>query len=856
MRFAVRQAVRFALCLCAVFSAAAAAPVGKFVEKHCLECHDADMKKGNLDLSALTLNLNEGTNFSAWVGIHDRVASGEMPPAKKARPAPAELKGFTNYLSKALLEKDQARVASEGRATKRRMNRFEYEATLRDLFSLPYLEVRNFLPEDRESHLFNKIGDALDVSHVQMARYLTAGEFALRQALAPQVERPEIKTNRLYTMEEWSFFGSITLEGPLVRRSFPLEGLTLLTNIMAQKPPQMPKTQDPERRGQEALAVVVSTYEPTEIRFGTFRAPISGRYKLIFSGYAIQMAADYKSVSRARRSEPVTIYAETPPNNLRKLGTFDFGAEPTVASIDAYLLAGETIRPDAARLHRSRPPDHKNPDAGPDGMPGVAFQWMETQGPFFDEWPQPGHNLLFGALPLEQSETTKEEPKRRRPRAPLKTYKVSVASENPEKDAERLMRQFMARAYRGPVDEADVQRFLGVVKSALAKGHSFTEAMMAGYTGVLSSPGFLYFRDEPGRLESLALAERLSYFLWNSAPDAELRAVAAKGDLRKPKILRAQTERLLNDPRSRQFVNAFLDYWLDLRAVSGVAPDEMLYPDYQLDDYLAESMVEETQLFFSELLQRNLGVTNLVSADFAILNERMAKHYGIGGVEGAQFRKVSLPKESVRGGLLTEASVLKVTSNGTSTSPVKRGAWIMTRLIGRPPPPPPEAVPAVEPDIRGATTIREQLAKHRNEETCNACHRHIDPAGFALESFDVMGGWRDRYRSIGGPEKVKGIGHNGNNFHYSLGPNVDATGELPDGRKFADVRQLKQCLADEPEQLARNMVQQLTVYATGAPMRFADRPIVAKMLADTRARGYGLRDLIHEVVQSELFLNK
>jgi hypothetical protein len=388
------------------------------------------------------------------------------------------------------------------------------------------------------------------------------------------------------------------------------------------------------------------------------------------------------------------------------------------------------------------------------------------------------------------------------------------------------------------------------------KGYSFTESMIAAYTAVLSSPGFLYFQGNQGKLNDVALAERLSYFLWNSAPDKELRDFAADNQLHKRSILRAETERMLNDPRSRQFINAFLDYWLDLRAISGAAPDEELYPDYQLDDYLAESMIDETQLFFGELLKKNLHITNIVSSDFAILNERMAAHYKIPDVTGVEFRRVSLPKDSIRGGLLTEASVLKVTANGATTSPVKRGAWILTRIIGQPPTPPPPGTPALEPDIRGATTIREQFAKHRADPSCNSCHRSIDPPGLALENFDVMGGWRERYRTVGGSEKVKGIGHNGNYFHFSLGKNVDASGELPDGRKFEDVRQLKQCLASDPDQLARNLAQQLTIYATGAPIGFADRPIINKILAENRKNGYGVRDLIHQIVQSELFLNK
>ena len=847
-----------ALCVTLAASRASAGALrpdlGKFVEKQCFECHDADTKKGNLDLTSLKLELTNAPNFSAWTSIHDRVAKGEMPPKKKARPAPAEVRGFTNSLSSMLLATDRAQVAAEGRATQRRLNRYEYEETLRDLLSLPYLEVKAFLPEDSESHGFNKIGDALDVSHVQLARYLSAADFALRQSMAAQVTRPEPTTNRFYTWEQYEFFGAIKLEGPLNRRTFPLIGLDLQRSLMAEEKPRMPKTTDPERRNKEAMAVVVSTYEPTEIRYGGFRAPMAGRYRLKFSGYSVWMGPTFTNVTASKRSEPVTIYAEIPPRSMRKVGSFDVNPEPTVCEMEVWLQAGETIRPDAARLFRSRPPNHKNPLAQADGMPGVAFSWMEVAGPMFEQWPPAGHRLMFDELAMADLppivKTNRGGVKRVMPGG------VQVSSKEPMQDAERLLRAFMKKAYREPVVEEDVQRFLGVIQGALKADHNFADAMIAGYTGVLSSPGFLYFHERPGRLDDRAIAERLSFFLWNAAPDEELRRLAEGGQLHRSKVLRQQTERLLDDPRSHRFVAAFLDYWLDLRTIAGTAADEQLYPEYQLDDLLTESMTSETQLFFTELLKRNLGVTNLVSSDFAMLNERLATHYGIPGVQGVALRPVKLPADSVRGGLLTEASVLKVTANGTSTSPIKRGAWIMTRVLGLPPPPPPTAVPAVDPDIRGATTIREQLAKHRTQESCNACHRNIDPAGFALESFDVMGAWRDRYRSVGAGDPVKGIGHNGNDFHFNLGPKVDPTGELPDGRPFKDVRELKQCLVRDDEQLARNLAQQLVVYATGAPIRFADRPEIAKILARTRPGGYGVRSLIQEIVLSDLFLNK
>jgi hypothetical protein len=578
---------------------------------------------------------------------------------------------------------------------------------------------------------------------------------------------------------------------------------------------------------------------------------MTGRYRLRASGYSFWMGPKFTQVSKGRRSEPVTLYADSDPRILRRLGSFDFGVEPTVCELEVDLLAGETIRPDAARLHRSRPPDHRNPLTEADGMPGVAFQWLEVEGPIFEQWPPAGHQALFGALPIK--DRPKAEGVSRRRQRPAG---VTVESAEPAIDAERLLRSFLGRAYRGTVAEADVARFATLVKGAMDTGSDFTEAMIAGYTAVLSSPSFLYLDEpKPGKLVDGALAERLSFFLWNAAPDAELRALAEKGRLQKPDVLRAQTERLLADPRSRQFIDAFLDYWLDLRGIAATAPDEQLYPDYQLDDLLVESMATETQVFFGELIRRNLGITNLVDSEFAMLNERLARHYGIEGIEGVGLRRVPLSRERVRGGLLTQASVLKVTANGTTTSPVKRGAWVMSRIIGRPPPPAPPSVPAVEPDIRGATTIREQLAKHRTQESCNACHRLIDPAGFALENFDVMGGWRTRYRASGG-DPVKGIGHNGNFFHFGLGPDVDASGELPDGRTFQDVRELKRLLVSDREQLARNLVRQFVVYATGAPVGFADRPEIEEILRANRRGDFPVRSLIHGVVQSDLFRNK
>jgi hypothetical protein len=303
-------------------------------------------------------------------------------------------------------------------------------------------------------------------------------------------------------------------------------------------------------------------------------------------------------------------------------------------------------------------------------------------------------------------------------------------------------------------------------------------------------------------------------------------------------------------------VDAFLDYWLDLRRIVATAPDSGLYSDYYLDDLLTESALEETQRFFAELLRSDLPARNLIASDFVMVNERLAAHYGLPPVSGVALRRTPLPKDSPRGGLLTQAAVLKVTANGTTTSPVLRGAWIMERVLGQNPPPPPPSVPAVEPDIRGAVTIRQQLEQHRTLETCNACHAKIDPAGFALENFDVMGGWRDRYRAEGEGAPEKGIAKSGQKFTFHLALPVDASGVLPDGRKFADVRELKSLLLADEKGIARNLARQLVTYATGAPVGFGDRAPVERALERAASSHYGVRSIIHEIVQSELFSQK
>jgi Protein of unknown function (DUF1592)/Protein of unknown function (DUF1588)/Protein of unknown function (DUF1585)/Protein of unknown function (DUF1587)/Protein of unknown function (DUF1595)/Planctomycete cytochrome C len=879
-----------------------------FTDRHCSSCHNDVDQEAGLDLTNLTFAPNDPANFLTWVKVHDRIQAGDMPPKEKRRPAAAELTPFVAGLADSLTAFEREKTALTGRATQRRLNRYEYENALRDLLQAPWLQIKSQLPEDGEAFRYNKVSRALDVSHVHMARYMSAADYAMRQAMSAQLDRPARVTKRYYARDEPALGRNFQLQefntSP-ERTNFPVLHSRGQPDVRAGRAPLTVGEAEPEIRNQEAIGKVASTFAD----FGgyswtQFRAPVAARFKIRFSGYTIWVGSgaartmwkgtgaakapvdlpfqwfrpNTDDVTVGRRDEPIGVYGQT-GGQKRRIGAFDFTPEPSVSELEVMLMPNEVIQTDPNRLYRSRTTGElygvRNPLAQIDGMPGVAVQWIEVDGPIYDESTGAGYRELFGDLPLKKLPAGQDgleldyvapAPARGgrggpggggRGGPPLAQVSVDVGSADPAKDADRLLRSFMRRAYRRPVVERDVQRFLGVIQQEMKTGHNFAQSMVAGYTAVLASPGFVFIDEQPGRLDDFALATRLAFFLWNSEPDLTLRELAARGELSRPGILRAQTERLLSDPRSQRFVDAFLDYWIDVRKMDDTSPSSTLYNDYELDDPLKDAALEETRLFFAELLRGDLPARNVIHSDFTFLNERLATHYGVPGVKGAVMRRVSLPSDSPRGGVMTQASVLKVTANGTTTSPVLRGVWIVERILGQPVPLPPASVPAVDPDIRGAVTIRQQLEKHRADESCAACHRKIDGPGFALESFDVMGGWRDRYRAESPDvEPEPGFGINGwpFMFHYALP--VEANGELPDGRTFKDIRDFKQLLLQDEPAIARNLARQMVIYATAAPVRFGDRAAVERIITAARPREFGVRSLVHEIVQSDLFRSK
>ena len=846
-----------------------------FFEAHCTECHDADMKKGNLDLTALKQDFADPENFARWVKIHDRIENGEMPPKKEKRPPVADVKAVTTWLNDALVKAERARLDADVHTGLRRLTRAEYESTVRDLFDLPGIALQAGLPSDGSAYGFDKNSDALDISHVNMAKYIEAADITLDMAIATRPTAPQTTLTRLslagnYETDLMLMQGDcMLLRDKKIDPVFPPAGAYAHVNMGAHEQLQIFERQS-------SVGVFRHEDESWNAYFRKFSALYPGRYKIRASFFSFQW--DKGKILPSRGVEAARLSVVQFNENGRGgqhpsyvLGYYDAPSlESKVQELSVWLNYKESFAFNCASLapgvvYRGGTWGQKDRTMGFTG-PCVASDWLDVEGPFNDVWPPLGHKLLFGELPIKEFVKADHKdvrpPVRHPPRQEIIGSKNqpdggdkgiwTVESANPLADADRQLALFLPKAFRRPVDAEVRKQYVAKVDERLKKGDCFETAMRWVCRTALCAPDFLYHIEPAGKLDDYALASRLSYFLWNSSPDETLFSLAANGKIHEPAVLNEQVERLLKDPKAQRFIDDFLGQWLKLRLIAANDPDKKLYPEFS--PYLQDSMVAETRAYFRELLEKNLDAGYLVQSDFAMLNEKLAVHYGIPGVSGPAIRRVSLPKDCPRGGFLTQAAILKVTANGTTTSPVVRGAFVMARLLGKPPEPPPPNVPAVEPDVQGATTIREQLEKHRANATCAACHAKIDPPGFALESFDVIGGFRTRYRSIGeGDPAPRGSIDPRIGISFKLGKPVDASGQMPGDQKFTGVADFKALLTADKHQLLHNLARQLTVYATGRDIAFSDRAALNEIVSKTEQQGGGIRSLLHEIVLNSLF---
>ncbi|MFO0877437.1 MAG: DUF1592 domain-containing protein [Gemmataceae bacterium] len=855
-----------------VTPAASRAEVTAYLRTHCLGCHDTSSKKGGLDLSSLRLEPTRPENLARWIKIHDRIASGEMPPPTRKRPPREATVAATRWIHDQLVQAERTR-AGEGKTRFRRLTRVEYEHTVRDLLALPGLPLAGDLPSDGTAHGFDNNGDALDISHVNLALYLEAADRALDMAIATRPTPPAVVKQRISLANPPGFVAHVLLhgDGVLLKNKkpdpdFPPAGAHHHIDQGAH-----------ERLGsfRNGASVGLFRHEDESFHpyFNEFVAIYPGRYRLRTSLWAFQW--DRGKVLPARGTEAVRLSVVHLTGDGRGgghpsdvIGYLDAPSlNEKVHDLETWLNQNDTIGYNAASLAPGAQTRGKLRAMGFTG-PGIACDYLEVEGPIHDVWPPRSHRALFGDLPLEKFDSAKNPgvraPKRRPDRQEMfmglnRADPVpglwTVQSKQPLVDADRLLGRFLRRAFRRPVPDAVRKEYVARVAARLQAGDCFETAMRSAYRAALCSPDFLYLVEPAGPLDSHALASRLSYFYWRSLPDERLSQLADAGKLRDASVLRGEVERLLRDPRAQRFVEDFLGQWLKLRQIAVNDPDRTLYPEFST--YLQDSTVAETRAYFRELLERDLDASYLVKSDFAMLNEKLAVHYGISGVSGSQVRRVVLPPDSPRGGFLTQASVLRITANGTTTSPVPRGAFVLERILGQPPEPPPSNVPAIEPDVRGGKTIREQLARHRDNAACASCHAKIDPPGFALESFDVIGGYRTRYRSIGaGDSAPRGAIDPFIHIRFRLGPQVDPGGTMPNGRAFRDIREFRELLAADRDPLLRNIAQQFAVYGTGRPVSFADRDAIEALVTATKKQGGGIRTLIRELTTSPLFATR
>ena len=807
------------------------------LERHCADCHDADTHKGDFRLDQLRADLGTTPAPDAakhWGRVLARVEAGEMPPPKKERPPLKDTEQIQAWTKRTLAQEIKLR-RQDGRGRMRRLNRLEYENTLHDMLGIT-TPLQDMLPLDEEADGFDTSAAALSISPVHIQRYMDAAEAALR-AVAVRALRPASETRRFVFADE------ITDD--------PQKSNGSLTHGSNKPVIQI-------RDGR--LVFFTAPHIEVPIRSDQFAKSTKERPGL----YKVRVSA----FTHDGQGEGL-VYSLRSTLSKKSFGYFDAPAEGSaVAEIQHWFGPGDNVIIDPYRLNQARvkrklgyyPP---KPPAQIEGL-GLGIDWIELEGPLDQEWPPAGHQVLFGNTPLKPFKELPKEIKGTGEFAqPRNTAQLTPMPEDTRAAAKELLPKFVARAFRRPVSTDEVAPFLEVANRQLDANECFEAAMRQAYLTVLCSPDFLFLVEPTGRLDNHALASRLSYFLTRSAPDEGLRHAAERGTLSNPKVLKAETERLLASARSRAFIHDFLDHWLHLRDLDATMPDKELFPEFYsnrfssvVDGLLRESIAAETRLCFADLLEHNGSLLKLIDSDATFLNNRLAEFYGLPPVAGSGMRKVQLPADSPRGGVLTQASVLKVTANGSRTSPVLRGAWVLDNILGRPPSPPPPNVGSIEPDTRGATTVREQLSKHQSSESCASCHRQIDPPGFAMEAFDPIGQWRENYRTTETGTEVKTLGDDGAKFKYRIGQRVDASGVLSDKQAFAGPGEFKKLALQQKEAIARCLAGKLVTYSTGTRTEPGDIAALDAIVAAAQKQGYGLRTLLHEVIQSELFLSK
>ncbi len=787
-----------------------------FIASYCVGCHSGDDAKGGRDFDALPSIIRDEATLVDYQDILDQINVAEMPPPDADQPSDDERSKVIETLTRVIRDYHASNVDTQGRTVLRRLNSREYRSTVRDLLQIDttIFDPTLRFPRDQTVEHLDNIGDTLVTSSHLLAKYLDAAEQVIDRALFP-LEKPDVQT--------WTFRGNFRQQPEIDgvhKQSNRFQHMTLYDVVGADKP-------------EGAYGPILAFSEGV---------PHDGVYQIRIRAEAVNRLHPYdEALVGTDRDEPFRLgivpgdvaagELHLPQAVEPLLAEVELVDEPTWYTVNVWLDRGLTPRftfrnglMDARNLWTKLIKAYPDQFPGnPQGivevrqaaimhgkLPQIRIHEIEIKGPVIDAWPHASQRVLLGD-----------------------DFHSLAAGEFADHDRQRgHIAKFASLAYRRQATASEIDQVMRVVESRQASGRSSLAALVDGFKTILCSPSFLLL-DEPTvsgteTLSQHALASRLSYFLWSSMPDAELRQLADDGELDHDETLTTQVRRMIADPRSDAWVSGFLDSWLSLRDLGSAPPDRGRFVDFYRHD-LGSAMRTETESFFREVLDKNLELKHFIDADFALVNKPLAKLYGIASPSSPGFHRVALT-DPRRGGLLGQASVLTVSANGIDTSPVVRGVWMLENFLGSPPSPPPPDVQPLDPDTRGAKSIRDQLAKHRESPTCYECHRKIDPLGFALENYDAIGRWRSTYA-----RQIK----------------IDASGELPDGKQFRDIIELKAILVERQPQFSRALAQKMLAYAMGRQVVSSDRPCI-----DEAASAIGLRDIVESIVLSEPFRTK
>ena len=811
--------------------------VAPFLKQHCERCHGAKKAEGNLRTDQhLITNFTDATAKDKWGEVLNALNSHEMPPEGEPQPDAKSLAAVTDWIAQQRLRAELIR--RDGQVVIRRLNREEYRNTIRDLTGVDF-DPSGF-PQDPPAGGFDNNGQALTMSPLQTELYLDAARKILDRALV-EGDRPATIRWRFQPESGNNDSNRVRYDGQNLivnGGNNPVEGdFKVLHHDNWDKHLNAREFRVP-RDGEYVVRVCAAGKIPDRNAVvESARAALEHRRKEQDAKNpngkrwtAEQLENDLKHFETHRMYDygpPRLKLIQTLGGQPKTMSEFDVAAP--LAKPQEYEIRGWfTPAPCGLTIEYAYriPRELENfwfQSHDSFARPVLYVDWFEVEGPLYDAWPPTTHTRVLG--------------------------KQTPTAANERAIAKETLQKFMRRAYRRPVTADEVEQKLKLFDLVRAEAPSYVQAMKTPLIAVLNSPNFLYITEpatatKSRQLNDHELASRLSYFLWSSMPDEELFRLAETGKLRQPAELKKQVDRMLKDAKAEALVANFAGQWLGLREVGANPPAEDLYPQY--DRHLEVSMVEESKAFFREILQHDLSAMNFVRSDFVTINERLARYYGIPDVRGDHFRKVTVPAGVHRGGVMTQASVLTITSNGTRTSPVKRGTWVMKNLLGTDPGLPVANAGDIAPKVPGIdkATVRKRLEIHRELPQCARCHNKIDPLGFALENFNAAGEWRDR----------EGFGYKGRIGRDD--PKIDASSKLPDGTEITGVDGLQAALMKKDELFLRCLTEKLTTYALGREISPLDEPFVKTTVTKLQQPPGTLRTLIHEIVTSPAFSEK